>query len=67
MLIGRLRYGLKIGGIFKPKGSEIKVYQKDEILKKWPDATFKTDSQHVAVQFDHLTNPTILHFFEIEL
>lgn len=66
---GRLKYGLKLGGVMVPKGTHVAILDSNdpEVQAAWSGIKTNQDSKQLAVKFDHVDHPTILHVNEVEV
>lgn len=66
---GRLRYGLKLGGVMMHKGTLVTILLPDDPLvqESWPNIETRPSSKYMAVKFDHLQHPTVMHVSEVEV
>lgn len=68
MKTARVKYGLKIAGQMVYKGTVVEVLDamSERVQKVWPGIQNRMDSKAVAVQFPHLSFPTLAHIDELE-
>ena len=64
----KVKYGLMVAGQMVYRGTEIEVLDpmSDRVQKVWPGIQTRMDSKAVAVQFPHLSFPTLAHIDELE-
>jgi hypothetical protein len=64
----KLKYGCNIAGQFVPAGTELEVLDptSDRVQDVWPGIQKRMDSKALAVQFPHLSFPTLIHIDQIE-
>ncbi len=64
----KVKYGLMVAGRMVHKGTEIEVLDalSDRVQKVWPGIQTRMDSNAVAVQFPHLSFPTLVHIAELD-
>ena len=64
----KLKYGCNVAGKFIPKGTVVETMDAldERVQAVWPGIQFRMASNAVAVQFPHLSFPTLIHKDEIE-
>jgi hypothetical protein len=64
----KLKYGCNMAGQFVPKGTELEVLDatSDRVQAVWPGIESKMHSKAVAVQFRHISFPTLVHIDELD-
>ena len=69
MKLGRLIYGFKLGGRMMGKGTVVVILSSSDpaVQSVFPGIETSPRSSQVAVKFNHLSHPTILHFSEVEV
>lgn len=64
-----LKYGCNIAGHFVPKGTVLETFDSMDVRVQsvWPGIQNRMDSNAIAVQFAHLSFPTLIHKDQIEV
>lgn len=69
MKTGRLKYGFKLGGRMVERGTVVVILPPDHpsVQDVFPGIAKNPGSCQVAVKFNHLAHPTIIHASEVEV